>query len=348
MAQRSSFQKVETFVVVTVVAMLVWLYAEGASTKDVSRAPVSVRFVAPDGRERDFAISPDQAISVAVSFRASSGQEQRFRELARDPIEVTVEPPAMGEPERTLVLADELSRAALAELGISNIVVDPPTSDIRMRQLITKTLPVRVETGGLRLDPDTSPVATPDEVEVTAPADVIANLGDAVAVARLDRGAGDGATGDPVTAGRERVARNISLELPAGIDRQSPWTRLSVPAVRVNYTLADPEATTTVKEVPIYVNLPVGTQQRYRVTPNDGQHFLFDVELRGPRGIIERIAAGDPAYPVTAEIRITDVSGIESLTSWQPTVVPPAGVTVVGSPPLIGLRVERRVDGTLP
>ncbi|MEE9405660.1 MAG: hypothetical protein V3V20_12270, partial [Algisphaera sp.] len=173
--------------------------------------------------------------------------------------------------------------------------------------------------------------------------DVVANLGDAVVVARLDRVTQAHPEGDLTVAGRERVARNIGLEFPAGIDRQSPWTRLSNAVVRVNYTLADPDATTVVKRVPLYVNLPVGTQENYRVTPNEGQRFLFDVELRGPRGLIDRIAAGDPAYPVTAEIRITDVSGIESITSEQPVVVPPPGVTVVGSPPRVGLRVERRV-----
>ena len=342
MNQRTLIQKLETFVVVTVVAVLVWLYAEGASTKEHNREPVSVRFVAPDGRERDFAISPDQAVSASVSFRGSSGQEQSFRVLVRDPIELTVEPPDAGQSARTLVLADALVRNdAFAKLGLGNVVVEPATWEVAMRPLVTVTLPVRVEIGDLPLDPTTTPVATPDAVDVTAPADVVDALGDAVVVARLDRGTLADRNEDPVAGGRENVARNIALEFPAGIDRR--WTRSSTQDVRVNYTLADPDATVTVKRVPLYVNLPVGTQQQYRVTPNDGQKFLFDVELRGPKGLIDRIAAGDPAYPVTAEIRIQDVSGIESITSEQPVVVPPPGVTVVGSPPRVGLRVERRV-----
>lgn len=346
MNQRTLIQKLETIVVVTVVAMLVWLYAEGASTKDRSREPVSVRFVAPDGRERDFAVSPDQAVSASVSFKGSSGQVQNFLDLVRDPIELTVEPPDAGQSARTLVLADALVRNdEFAKLGLGNIVVEPATWEVVMRPLVTVTLPVRVEIGDLPLDPATTPVATPDSVEITAPADVLDDLGDAVVVARLDRGALAGLSEDPATGGREKVARNIALEFPATIDRRSPWTRLSNQVVRVNYTLADPDATVTVERVPLYVNLPVGTQLVYRVTPNDGQKFLFDVELRGPKGLIDRIAAGDPAYPVTAEIRIKDLSGIESITDEQPVIVPPAGVTVVGSPPRVGLRVERRVAG---
>ena len=337
--QRTLFQKLETIVVVTVVTVLVWLYAEGASTKERNREPVSVRFVAPAGA-RAFAVSPDQAVSISVSFKGSSGQVQKFLELVRNPIELTVEPPEAGQTTRTLVLSDALVRnEAFAQLGLGNVVVEPATEEVDMRPLVTITLPVRVDPGGLNLDPATTPVPTPDTVEITAPADVVDTLGDAVVVARLDRAALTNA--DPTAGGREKVARNIALEFPGGIE--SPWTRISNKVVRVNYTLADPEATVTVKRVPLYVNLPVGTQQAYRVTPNDGQKFLFDVELRGPKGLIERIAAGDPAYPVTAEIRIQDVSGIESITSEQPVVVPPQGVTVVGSPPMVGLRVERRV-----
>ncbi len=346
MNQRTLIQKLETIVVVTVVAMLVWLYAEGASTKDRSREPVSVRFVAPDGRERNFAVSPDQAVSASVSFKGSSSQVQNFLDLVGDPIELIVEPPDAGQTTRTLVLADALVRNdAFGKLGLGNIVVEPATWEVVMRPLVTVTLPVRVEIGDLPLDPATTPVATPDSVEITAPADVLDGLGDAVVLARLDRGALAGLSEDPATGGREKVARNIALEFPAAIDRRSPSTRLSNQVVRVNYTLADPDATVTVERVPLYVNLPVGTQLAYRVIPNDGQKFLFDVELRGPKGLIDRIAAGDPAYPVTAEIRIKDLSGIESTTDEQPVVVPPAGVTVVGSPPRVGLRVERRVTG---
>ena len=344
MNQRTLFQKLETVVVVTVVTVLVWLYAEGASTKERSREPVSVRFVAPDGRERDFAVNPDQAVSINVSFKGSSGQVQNFLDLVRDPIELTVEPPDAGQATRTLVLADSLVRnEAFGRLGLGNVVVEPATWEVGMRPLVTVSLPVRVEAGDIALDPATTPVATPDTVEVTAPADVVDALGDAVVVARLDRATLPDPTGDPAASGREKVARNIALDFPGTIELRSPWTKISTQVVRVNYTLADPEATFTVKRVPLYVNLPVGTQQAYRVSPNDGQKFLFDVEVRGPKGLIDRIAAGDPDYAVTAEIQIQDVSGIESITSVQPVVVPPPGVTVVGSPPRVGLRVERRV-----
>ena len=344
MNQRTLIQKLETFFIVTVVAALVWLYAEGASTQERTREPVSVRFLAPTSSPRAFAVSPDQAVSASISFKGSSGQVQSFLDLARAPIELTVEPPEEGQSARTLVLADALARNdAFAKLGLGSVVVEPATLEVAMRPLVTVSLPVRVETGDLPLDPATTPVATPNTVEVTAPADVLDVLGDAVVVARLDRGALTAASKNPAAGGREKVARNIKLEFPGAIDRRSPWTRISNEVVRVNYTLADPDATVMVERVSLYVNLPVGIQQAYRVTPNDGQKFLFDVELRGPQGLIDRIAAGDPEYPVTAEIRFSDVSAIESITSAQPVVVPPAGVTVVGSPPLIGLRVERRV-----
>ncbi len=344
MHQRTFIQKLETLVVVTVVAVLVWLYAEGASTKERSREPVSIRFVAPDGRERDFAVSPNQAVSASVSFKGSSGQVQKFLDLVRDPIELTVEPPDSEQNTRTLVLADAMVRNAdFAKLGLGSIAVEPATWEVTMRPMVTATLRVEVEEGDVALDPATTPVATPDTVEITAPVDVVDALGEAVVVARLDRGALPEPALDPTAGGREKVARNIVLEFPRGVDRRSPWTRISNQVVRVNYTLADPDATVMVKRVPLYVNLPVGTQQAYRVIPNDGQQFLFDVELRGPKGLIDRIDEGDPDYPVTAEIRIRDVAGIERVTDEQPVVVAPPGVTVVGSPARVGLRVERRV-----
>ncbi|MBX2851070.1 MAG: hypothetical protein KTR15_04910 [Phycisphaeraceae bacterium] len=78
---KSVFNQIATFVTVTIVALLVWLYAEDANVQTYTGQAVRVQFVLPAGA--DGLITPSEPITVLVDFDGSNGQFQQFDD-ARD------------------------------------------------------------------------------------------------------------------------------------------------------------------------------------------------------------------------------------------------------------------------
>ncbi|MEO1236099.1 MAG: hypothetical protein AAFX76_04855 [Planctomycetota bacterium] len=331
MAQRKFHEKVETWIVVTVIAALVWLYAEATVLQQVDGQTVQVLFTEPTA---GYALSPTEPVTVEVSFKASSGQVQQFRATTATPLVIELDPADLDTVEtRTVILDETLLRTGLSELGITELDVEPSTYSVTLRPLRSIEMPVRVDVGELELA-NGGAEAEPRSVTVTAPLDVIEELRGQTATALL----ADAATGEG--AGREQVATNVPLDFPDALDLRSPWASASTRTVRVNYTLANNTATTTVGRVPLYVALPVDVQMRYTVRPTDQANSLLDVELRGPADVIGRIAAGE--LPVRAELTITDLSKIEQTTLERPVIIAPPGVTPVQVPEAMPVTVRRR------
>ena len=340
MPERKFHERFETWVIVSVITVLVWLYAEATVLQQQNGQAIQLRFTA--ATSQDYAIEPAGPVTVRVSFEASSGQYQQFRQLTNAPLPIELEPSG-GETidQQTVVLEDAILRAGLAEIGISDVEVEPATLNVTLKPLREVDLRVQVQTGRLPLLEDQPPTTTPEAVAVTVPIDVARDLRDSFAVARLaDVVTSDGEVG-------EQVARDVPLEFPAAIDFDSPFVSAPMRTVQVNYTLADLDETIVVERVPIYISLPVSLQKQYVVQPRDeATRFLLDVELQGPPDVLQRIREGDPAFPVRAELVVTDPSTIESITALQPVIVTPPGVSATKTPELMPMaRPQRRPTG---
>ncbi|MEM8737623.1 MAG: hypothetical protein AAGG38_03990 [Planctomycetota bacterium] len=334
MAQRKFHEKVETWIVVTVISALVWLYAEATVLQQKDSQTVQLLFTEPTA---NYALDPVEPVTVQVSFKASSGQVQQFQQTTATPLIIDLDPGDLDRVEaRTVVLEEALGRAGLAEIGIANLQVEPSTYTVTLRPLREIELPVRVDTGDFKLT-NGNPIAEPRTITVTAPLDVIEELrGQAISAKLADAPAPDG-------SGRERVATNVPLVFPDALDIRSRWISVSADTVRVNYTLANDTATTTVPNVPLYVTLPVNVQLRYTLRPTEPTDFLRDVELRGPADVIARIEAGEIA--IRAELTLTDLSKLEQPSSTErPTIITPPGVTPVQLPDLMPITIRRRAD----
>lgn len=347
MAKRNAREKLETWIVVSIIAALVWLYAEGAVVKEYTQQPVQIQVVGPEGGH--YAIQPAETIRARVNFTCSNSQFQQFQSLTSQPLKIVIEPGNSDTTDKTLILREALPQAGLSDLGISLDEVDPPTLDVTLRDLVQVNLEVRVVTGDLSFAPNSSPVPTPAQVPITVPADVAEQLrGVGFVNARLDLAL----PANPNAAG-EQVARDVTLEYPASLDPNNPWTEVPIRTVQINYTLVKAEETLVVRNVPIYVNLPVSLQQEYAIRPVDDAKFLLDVEIRGPTETIDRIRAsmdnGETSPGIWAEIRVPDPTKIEQMKYAQPVLVAPPGVTLAEPPlPLVGVRFERRRPNSTP
>lgn len=332
MAQRKLHEKVETYIVVSIIAVLVWLYAEATVLQEKSGLSVQLRITeATEG----YAITPDAA-TVRVSFRASSGQIQQFNLATSLPLVHEIDTTGITtKTERTLILDEVLIRAGLGDIGITDLTVEPATINLTLQPLRKVEMAVVVDHEGLNLNGEPRP--EPAFITVTAPEEMADALRNQAVVARLDAtNAGDG-------TGPERFASNVSLTFPEALDLRSPWVTADVRSVGINFTVDNNTATVIVPLVPLYINLPVNTQLEYTVRLQDRDSVLRDVELQGPPDIIGRISAKDPDLMkgIRAELTITDIDRIEQTTVERPVIITPPGVTAQ-TPEAMPITVRRR------
>ena len=336
MAQRKLHEKIQTCIIVTVIAVLVWLYAEATVLKQTSRQ-IQVQF---DEATGNYAYQPFAAQPVRVQFKASNAEIRKFNQATARPLIIPIEPTdADARQEQTLILSSVLVKQHLGEIGITDLTTTPETLAVTLRRLETTNLPIQIDPAALDLVGGVA-VAVPDRVSVTAPADVIEQLRNKTVVAQLADVPLD--TSNP---GREAVAVNVPLRFPSALDLTDRWTSAEFRTIRVNYTPSGNNATTRRTRVPLYINLPVDQQNGYTVEPSDGRLFLRDVTLVGPADIILAIEQDDSRYSLFAELKVSDLAAVADSPS-QTTIAYPEirgapGITT-DPDPLGGIEVTVR------
>ena len=327
---RSSFlDKIGTFFVVSLITVVIWLYAEGENLGEYT-LPVMVKFVGPGGTE--VAITPRNAESIDVTFRASKSQLNDFN-AAIDQGPILLEaPPLSGNDlvQRTIDLDTALDQSALGTIGISIQNTDPPRIDVTAQPVLLEEMPILVEYGDsddvrFAKPPTTDPVA----VSIALPAELARSATGRSVIARLD----------PADLRRLEIGvpqtLNVPLELPD--DLESPWQRITPDRVDVSFTIVKQTDTTPVERVPINLSVPPLMLQRYSIELPIDQMTLPKVVVEGPRDEIERIKS-QPTL-IRAEIRLTGDDLARGATTATVVIGTPPGVTVVSPPPPITVPV---------
>ncbi len=342
MAQRKFHEKVQTWIVVTVISVLVWLYAEATVLNQTDRQ-IQVQF---DDATGNYAVQPFAAQSIRVQFKASNAEIRKFNQATARPMIIPVE--ASGsEPvqEQTVILSARLIKEHLGEIGITDLTTTPETLPVQLRLLETTNLPILIDPDALEMIGGLA-VAVPDRVSVTAPADVIDQLRNQTVTALLGE--------VPLNIdnpGRDAVAINVPLRFPDPLDLTDRWSTAEFRTIRVNYTPSGNNATTVRTRVPLFINLPVDQQNSFIVQPTDGRLFLRDVRLVGPADIIQAIENDDARYELSAELRIADLAAVAQ-SGTQTTIAYPV---IRGAPnittdpdPLGGIEVTVKRRGETP
>ena len=342
MAQRKLHEKIETWIVVSLIAVLVWLYAE-AKVLQQHTGTIQVNVQDPTARYK--ISSPN--VQVRVSYKASSGEHQRFKDKTQDPLLIELDTSEYAANDQiTLLMKDRLMQAGLEELAITEVLVDPETYLLTVNLLDTFMLPIEVQTqAGISLAGEAEP--RPAGILVNAPADLIEQLKGQVATAQLSQ---DNMGG--TEAGRTDTADDLPLRFPVALaealQENDPWVGVDHRSVDVTYTVADNSARTTLARVPLVVLLTAAQQAVYEVQP--AELWLTDVQLVGPSDIIRAIENGDPAYSVQAELDLTsrDLSGINGTTTESPVIRSNAAGIVSDPNPLDGVPLTVRLRNLTP
>lgn len=295
MSLRKLFAHLETLFLVTLISVLVWLYAEGAMVESHLRQRVGVELVSPAGSR--LAIEPSRT-DAFVSFRGSAAQLQELKvRLAEGPVQVPLR--ADDRPDQEVELAERLEQLLFLPLGLIVDEVEPERLAVDVRRIVARDVPILIEADGLELRD--AAAASPSFARVLIPEDRVPLLDRFRPTARLEAEAARAAG----PAGQPQVL-TLPLVLPAALS--GPDTRLETEAADVSFTLAQPQSTLTLDAIPLWQLTPLNFA--FDVFVAGGEKVLRDVTIVGPGATLDRVGANDPDLPVWAEVRLTDAAGL--------------------------------------
>lgn len=322
MAKRKVFEKVETGVIVTVISVLVWLYAEGENVLTFNNQRMQVQFVAPPGQ--DLAVVPQGPVPILVSVRASAGEIDQFEEMIRKgPIRIEVEvDPEADSPTQTLVLKEALLASKVGSLGVNILQTDPATRTVHAEPLVTRKLPV--VSGPTDVQFAEPPAFVPREVAVTLPRSLARASKDNRVIARVDA-----LNLSSYDVNTDTVA-TVPLEAPQAM--QGPWTTLAQPTAQMTFNIRKLTDTYRIPTVQLRINTDPLTLKDFEIGIAQSDMLLRDVRVTGPSDVVAAIRAGDAR--VWAELRPTRDQAERGVEALTPVIVAPEGVTFAPPAPV--------------
>lgn len=277
-------EKLRTFLIVSFIAAMVWLFAEAESLNDVDvRAPVTlvasnpmVQIITDDGWES----------RVRVTLRGSNAGIAQAREFLEQGVTLPL-PFAAGpdEPDTPVDLLESMQRLPeLRQFGVTITAVVPLRVTVRVREMVSAELPIRAALPGVEVDgtakvtPATLTVRIPSSLRdsLTAakqwPPAIMATLPES-ALATLPRGA--------------LVEREAELVIPESI---GPATGTQIPpgaSATINFSIRARSETIELR-APVQVLLPPIESGEWDVQLTGGD-VLLDLTVTGPPELIARL-----------------------------------------------------------
>lgn len=313
-------ENLETVLVVTVIAVLIWLFAEGETVEPLTKT-VRVEFITP---HKDLAVSVQGAAQgsavqeVEVTFQVSQSNKRKIEQMIRDQtVKVEVQDPKDAGPEQTINLKDELSRSSLADLGAYIQKTEPQTVAVGVMTLQTVSLGIEAVLGELELS-DHPPTFSPAQVRVTLPQRLadLARDRDLKLLARLDE--------LDASQFQEDIqeVRKVRLSLPTEL--ASPHAVFSPKSTEVTFVVRKLTKQITLEGVQVRLMISAEFAGKYPALIDPQQEFQR-VTLKGPTEAIDRIDAnhdlvvaflllkssdlnepGDHSAPLDILVRTTD------------------------------------------
>ncbi len=274
---------------VTLVTVLVWLFAESESLREKTVGVAALIDAAPAG---DVVVSvPDGQgwrERVDVVFRGSAAAidelEARLRRtglrLAAGMEGFPIEPGEYQVDTRAVLRA----HADLRGAGVTIAAVQPPSVRVLVDRLVEREVGVRVEIAPGEVEGAPSP--RPNAVRVLIPALQAGSLAaDAQAIARIDA-----AQLADLAPGQARTVKGVRLALPPGV---APAARILPGFVDVDVTLKSRSATIQLPSIPVHLKIAPVEYARWLVDIPEEKRFLAGVSVTGPAEVIEQIRRGE-------------------------------------------------------
>ncbi len=335
MKKGALLESLETVLVVTVIAALIWLYAEGETVSTQTRR-VTVRFVAPTAGSTAVSLPDHESnvvggavIDVQAAIQASQGDLPRIIDWVRDEtIDIEVHAPGSTDEVQVINLQDVLNQSPLADLNAFVKETSPQTVTVRVQQLRTVDMGIRIQQGELELSEEAPPIIIPDKVAVTMPADLAQQVIEQSIklVARLD-------LLDQETLEQDtQNVETVELDLPPEL-QNLPHVTLSLQRAEASFLVRKNTLDYTLERVQVRLLISDDITRQYKnILIDPSSQRILQVKVRGPSAAIKRIE-NDPSL-----VRASILIKLEDLTNPDNNAAPldiflPDGVKIVSVEP---------------
>ncbi len=342
--------RIQTYAIVSLIAVLIWLYSESENVKQQKPLSFVVRFVAPPGQQ--LLIVPDKQSDartpthqeVVITVRCATSQYAQLERLQAETIELAVTPQADG-PQQTVDLRTMLLDSPIGDLGVTIQDVRPPSVPLRVERVEMITMPIKVVVAdGVQLA--TNPTIEPTEADFGLPASLIGRREELTLEARLERDA------------TNQLDPNVPRELIAPVVLSTGDKHLQEMLQQMAIQVTPPSATLTVsirkqigvlplKSLPILITAPWAELQRFSVEIEKGKRVLDqEIKITGPSDIIDSIDKNE--LRVWADLRLTADDLESGITSKQLHINVPPNVQVESAIPWINFTITPIATTTAP
>lgn len=287
--------QLRTILLVSLVSLLIWLWAEGESLQTLAVTP-RVVFVA-ERSDLELRTSPNWGGTVRIRIQGSTRAIHDAEAEMGAEIELRLGHPGVpSEPGDQIVSLEEAIRQLpmVKSKGLNIIEVTPPSTVVRIERLVTRELPLRTIVA-----PDVDllgdPTISPTKVTIRLPEALATQLpADAFASATLSKA--------EIGSARDDAAQTIvsAIKLPAvlqGVD----GVALTPDKANVTFRIKRMVDSIPVASVPVWVSIPPNEGAKWDIELVD--QFLRDVTFTGPADAIDKIRTRE--FVPIAEIRLS-------------------------------------------
>lgn len=327
-------EQIRTFLIVSVVTMLVWLFAESRTLRvETLTMPVAIE---QGGRTLIFRFASDTEWQglVDIEFAGPTGLLDSLRAPALEGIVLELGDELPGEPGvRTIDLRDAIRRDQLfLDSGVTIRRVMPETVVLEIDRLESVRVPVEVDLTGIETS---GPVTVePPEVEVRLPAVFRDRLPSKV-IARIDP-----AKLAPLTPGRRSELSQIPVEFEA-LPPEVWGLRLVDSRVTVSMMLRARTQSLQLPELPVFVEMTPADLVAWVVEIPPEDRVISGITLTGPGSTIDRVRRGE--IRIKAVVSISGESLERGIEKGQVELVGlPSGVVADFTGREVRLHVRRR------
>ena len=337
-------ERLKSFGIVTVLALIVWLFAESESLTqselparvdvavgEVNRDKLLVRAVdPPDGR-------------VTIEMRGPQAAINRASQILQAPIRLTPGAPRgipATEGTHVVRLLDYLE--ALPELEATGVTVDyvsPPQIRVEVQELRVVGLTPIAQVGGIAIDGEVR--FAPAEVSIRMPSSM-AEAPDRITTVPI-------VIDQSTRLGPGAQELTIPMALPESL-RGKPGVTLLTTELKARFTVVDTNITERFTAVPVQVLAPPIELKDWvvEIAPEDA---ILQVDVRGPRAAIEALKAGRTSLVAVVSLRDVDFTSDDSVKTLRfmvlrdgVTAALPAGIEVLSEKSEVTVRATRRAD----
>lgn len=321
--------------VVAPLTAVIWVLADEASLAQLEDVPVALKV----SHDASVAVDLDQPPLLSVGLRGPNRALDRLRGLTpQRPLELEwrLGGPYSGIGRHELVETNLIALLSnlpgLANRGVYVLRVSPDKLAYSVDEVQTVTLPIRVDAGALQV---ADVRFDPPEAQVRLRKSDLERLttSDRFVTARLEDRLQNTASSEPVTIDRAPLERKIDGFELIGISPEAATVSLRVVAENTRSRL---------EAVPVQVLASPQFSEAFVIEVRDAGEWLVDLELEGERGRIQALRPQDVQAYVAFSTSQTPSTEFRSA---EVRVLAPAGIVLVGPPPIVQYRLSLRENG---